>query len=98
MLLILCEQIEGDFIMDKSFFFVFLGLLPRHVEVPKLGVKSELWLLAYTTAIAMRDPSCICNLHHSSWHHQIVNPLSEATDASQISFLLIHKGNSRQVI
>jgi len=35
-----------------SFFFfvflLFLGPLPRHMEVPKLGVESELWPLAYT--------------------------------------------------
>ena len=29
------------------FFFVFLGLHPQHMEVPKLGVDSELQLLAY---------------------------------------------------
>ena len=28
----------------------FLGLYPRHMEVPRLEVKSELQLLAYTTA------------------------------------------------
>ena len=32
------------------FFFVFLGLHPWHVELPRLEVKSELQLLAYTTA------------------------------------------------
>ena len=35
--------------------FVFLGLHPWHMEVPGLGVESELQLLAYTTATAMRD-------------------------------------------
>ena len=54
--------------------FFFLG----HVEVPRLGVKSELQLLAYATTRATRDPSCICDLHHSSWQHQILNPVSEA--------------------
>ena len=39
-----------------------LGLHPWHIEVPRLGVKLELRLPAYTTAIAMQDPSCICNL------------------------------------
>ena len=34
--------------------FFFLGLHPRHMEVPKLGVKSELQLPAYATA--MPDP------------------------------------------
>ena len=30
--------------------------------VPKLGVESELQLLAYTTATATLDLSCICDL------------------------------------
>ena len=32
-----------------SFLFVFLGLYPRHMEVPRLGVESEQQPLAYTT-------------------------------------------------
>ena len=47
------------------------------MEVPRLGVKSELWLLAYTTATATPDMSCVCDLYHRS---QILNPLSEARD------------------
>ena len=49
-----------------------------HTEVARLGVKSELQLLAYTTATATPDLSCVCNLHHSSQQCQIFNPLSEA--------------------
>ena len=30
------------------------------MEVPRLGVASELWLLASTTATAMPDPSNVC--------------------------------------
>ena len=37
------------------------------MEIPRLGVKSELQLPAYTTATAALDPSCICSLQHSSW-------------------------------
>ena len=48
------------------------------MEVPRLGVESELQMLAYTTAT--QDPSCICNLHHSSQECWIFNPLSEARD------------------
>ena len=66
---------------------VFLGLHPRHVEVPRLGGR------IYPTAAAMPDLSLICNLHHSSQHHQTLNPLREATDrtcvlmnASQVHF------------
>ena len=34
------------------FFFVFLGLTLRHMDVPRSGVESELQLPAYNTAIA----------------------------------------------
>ena len=60
------------------FIFVFLGPHLQHMEVPRLEVKSQLLLPAYITATAMWDPSCICKLHHSSWLHQILNPLSDA--------------------
>ena len=50
----------------------------RHMEGPRLGVEWELQLLAYATAIAMQDPSRVCNLYHSS--QQGSNPLSEARD------------------
>ena len=56
--------------------FFFLGLHPQHIEVPRPGVESELQLLA--TATATRDPSCVCDLHHSSCQCQILNPLSKA--------------------
>ena len=36
------------------------------MEVPRLGVKLELYLLAYGTPTAMPDPSHIYDLHHSS--------------------------------
>ena len=54
------------------------------MEVPRLGVESELQLLAYTKATAMPDPSCICDLYHSSRHCQILNPLSEAKDGALV--------------
>ena len=50
------------------------------MEVPGLGVKLELYLLAYTTATAVQDLSCICGLHHYSRQCWILNPLSEAKD------------------
>ena len=61
-------------------FFVFFGPHLQHMEVPRLGVESELQLPAYTTAIATPDLSHICNLYHSSRQCQILNPLSEARD------------------
>ena len=65
-------------------YLVFLGPHPRPMEVPRLGVQSELQLPAYITARATRDPSPICNLHHSSWQHQILNPLSKARDRTRV--------------
>ena len=50
-----------------GFFVCVLGPHPWHMEVPRLGVKLELQLLACTTATAMQGPSCTCNLHHSWW-------------------------------
>ena len=47
------------------------------MEVPRLGVKSELQPLAYATATAMQDLSHICNLHHSSQQCWILNTLCE---------------------
>ena len=51
------------------------------------GVESKLCLLA--TATTMQDPSRLCHLHHSSWQHQILNPLSEARDQTMSSGILI---------
>ena len=56
----------------------------QHMEIPKLGVKSELQLPAYTTATATWDPSCICDLCRSFHQHQILNPLSKARDQTHI--------------
>ena len=66
------------------FFFVFLGLHLLHVEVPRLGIKSELHLLACTTATATRDPSCFCDLHHSPRQCRIFNLLREARNQTQV--------------
>jgi len=49
------------------------------MEVPRLRVKSELKLPAYTTATAMPNPSRICDLHHSSQQ-----PLIEARNQTYI--------------
>ena len=65
-------------------FFCFLGPYPRHLEVPRLGVESELQLPASTTATEMRDPSHVCDLRHSSRQHRILNPLSKARDWTHI--------------
>ena len=62
----------------QIFFFGFSGPHLWHIEVPRLGVRSELHLLAF--AIATQDPSRVYNLLHSSWQCWIFNPLIEARD------------------
>ena len=91
-------------IQPINFSFVFLGLRPQHMEVPRLGVESELKPLAYTTATAMQDLNCACHLHHSSQQCWILNPLSEARDRTprprgcySDSCPLHHDGNSSKL-
>ena len=60
--------------------FAFSRATPWHMEVPRLGVQSELQPPAYATATAMPVQSRVCHLHHSSWQHRILNPLSKARD------------------
>ena len=57
----------SQYIFKVHISFCFLGPHMRHMEVPRLGVESELQLPAYTTATAKWDLSSMCNLHHSSW-------------------------------
>ena len=64
----------------EFFSFFFLGPHPQHMEVPRLEVQLELQLPAYTTATATPDLSRVFDLHHSSWQHWILNPLSGARD------------------
>ena len=69
------------------------------MEVPRLGVKSELQLLAYTTATAMPDLNWVYSLHHSSRQCQILNPLSVARDQTCIlidtSWVHSHQATTR---
>ena len=74
----------------KSFFFLFffLGLYLWHMEVPKLGADSELQLLAYTTATAMPDLSCVCDVCLSLLQCQIFDPgIEPASSWILIGFL-----------
>ena len=64
------------------FFLVFLGPCLQHMEVPKLEVRLELQLPAYTIATATQDLSCVCNLHSSSQQRETLNPLMEARDGT----------------
>ena len=62
---------------------VFLEQHLGHMEVPRLGVESELQLPAYAIATAMPDLSSIYKLH-SPRQHRILNPLSGVNDRIRI--------------
>ena len=86
----------------NQLYVFFLMATPRHMEVPSLGLKLELQLLAYSTATALLDANCIFDLHHSSWNTGSFNPLRKARDqthilldTSQILNLMSHNGNSQ---
>ena len=98
------------FIYFYLFYFIFLsfalsGPHPWHMEVPRLGIQSELQSPAYTRAAAMPDPSLVYNLHHSSRQCRILNPPSKARDGthklmvpSQIHFLCAMMGTPVNII
>ena len=80
-----------------KYIYSFLGLHRWRMEVPRLGVKSELQPQAYTTATATPDLNHICNLHHnvlpfqfceisphSLQQHQILNSLRGAKDRTHL--------------
>ena len=51
--------LDEEFLGKKAYINYFLVLLEpylRHMEVPRLGVESDLQLPAYTTATATLDP------------------------------------------
>ena len=74
---------------SDTFFFLsfFLGLQVWHMELLGPVIKSELQLLAYVTATANWDLSCIFDPYHSARQHQILNSLIKARD--QIRNLMV---------
>ena len=69
-----------------------MGPHPQHIEVPRLGVESELQLPVYAAVTAMQDLSEVCDLRHSSRQCRILN-VSNArdqtcvvTDANQVRY------------
>ena len=85
------------FPFNFCFHFVFFQLHPLHMEVPRIGVKTELQLpqpqlchrSATATATATGDPSCVCNLLYSSWQRRILNPLSKGRDQTTSSWIVV---------
>ena len=82
--------------------FFFLGPYLWHMEVPGVGVESELQLEPMQQTLHLNH---ICNLCCTMWQHWILNPLSEARDGTcilrhYVKFFtwLSHSGNSSLLI
>ena len=87
-------------------FFFFFRAPTMACGSSQAGVESEkpspaFAMPSYTTAMATRDLSCICDLYHSSWQCWIPDPLSQAWVWNSNphgyyldSFPLHHNGNS----
>ena len=60
------DSVDCFFVCFVVVVVCFSGLDLWHMEVPRVGVKLELQLQAYTTATAMLDLSHVCKLHYSS--------------------------------
>ena len=95
----LCHIVSHPMNNHVLYFLFYLVFFFGHTC--SIGVKTEPQLLAYTTATATRDLSCIWDLHHSLRQRWILNPLSEARnqtsilmDTSWVHNPLSHSGNS----
>ena len=86
-----CQSVYKRFISIIYFLFIYFIIIifmaaPVHMEVPGLGVKSELQLLAYTSAMVTPKskqhlqpmPQLVAN------PNLILNPLSKARDGTHI--------------
>ena len=61
-------------------FFFFLRAAPTAFGISQARGRIRATAASLPTATAMPDPSCVCDLHHRSWQHQIFNLLSKARD------------------
>ena len=85
-------------------FVFFLGPHLWQMEVPRLGVKSELQLPVYTRATAMPDPSRLWSTPQLK-QHRILNPLNKGRDRthnlmvpSQICFRCTTTGTPTKIV
>ena len=64
----------------SSHIFYFLPFIFRAVPMACGSSQARGRIRALATTTAMQDLNCVCNPHHSSQKHWILNPLSKARD------------------
>ena len=60
------------FLSLSLFFFFLVFCLFRVAPVAYGGSQAKMLLPVYTRATGMPDPSCVCDLHYSSWQYRSV--------------------------
>ena len=78
------RSVIKQYYLSFNLFFFFLWPHLWHMQAPRLGVKLELQLQAYTTATTTPDLNCICDLLCSLRQCWILNSLSKARDPTHI--------------
>ena len=71
---------DKDLLLDQISFFLFRAT-PMAYRGSQARGKLELQLLVYATATATWAKPCLC---HSSWQHQVPDPLSKARDRTPV--------------
>ena len=72
--------------MNMLFIYLFIYLFFPRAAPEAYGGSQARGLIgavattAYARTTATQDPSCVCNLHHSSQQCRFLNPLSKTRD------------------
>ena len=83
------EHCARPFMYNIHIYIWFLGLHSWHMQILRLGVESELQLLAYAIATPTLDLSHICDIHHSSLQYRIFNHWARPGIEPEITWLLV---------
>ena len=76
----------------KTFFWLFVFFMATPMacgDFQARGPVAPVAAPAYARATAMRDLSCVCDLHHSPWQCPILNPLNEPGIELVSSWMLV---------
>ena len=88
-------SINKNYMIIYLFVYLFLGPHLQHMEVPRLGVKSKLQLLACTTA--MQDPTCsaTCTTTHVNIRSLTTDPTLILMDPCKVRFHWARTGTQK---
>ena len=78
------NNITGNSIYLEKRNFSFLGLHLCHMEGSQARGPIRAATGSPCHSHTRSDPSCVCDLHHRSWQHRILNPLSGVRDRTSI--------------